>query len=124
MDTTFEIDVIDPSKVEIVKRKKRSKSMMWLGFLLFGWSYGSLGKPIFQIAWYAGMLFSIYNLQVTYQSGIFDEYSSMAIVSSFIMTIWYIFRLFTLNKDIRRYNKDLADFFYLTAEERIEAGIE
>ena len=54
---------------------------------------------------------------------VFDEYSAMAIMGVLIMIAWYVIRMFTLNRDIRKYNRNLADHFYLTSEERAEAGI-
>ena len=124
LDMSLEQDAIDFSKIEIVKRKKRTKLVLWMSFLLFGWSYGSLNKFGLQAVWYAILIFSAYQLWLTYETNIFNEYSSMAIMGGVIMIFWFIIRIFTLNRDIRKFNNHLADFYYLTPEERIEAGID
>ena len=124
IDMTFQQDTIDISKVELVRSKKRKKVLVWMGFLLFGWSYGSVGRFGLQAVWYAISFFSAYNLWVTYETNTFDEYSSMGIVGGALMICWFILRLFTINRDIRKYNSHLADFFYLTPDERAEAGID
>lgn len=125
MDTVLNnTQSIDYSKVERVKRLKRNKHIIWISFLLFGWSYGSLGKLGHQAIWYGLSLFTIFNLIITWETSIFDEYSAMAIVGLFLLIVWFIIRLFTLNRDIKKYNLGLADHFYLTPEERVEAGIE
>jgi hypothetical protein len=123
-DLTIEQDSLDYSKIEIVKQKKRTKLLIWMSFLFFGWSYGSLGKPVLQAMWYAITFFSAYQLWLTYDTSEFTEYSSMALVGSVIMIFWFIIRLFTLNRDIRKFNHNLAEFYYLTPQERIEAGID
>lgn len=97
---------------------------MWFNFLLFGWSYGSLGKLGIQVVWYGIQLFTFYNIWLTLSTNIFDEYSAGAIMGALIMVSWYIIRMFTLNRDIRKFNENLSDYFYLTPEERIEAGLD
>lgn len=123
-DLTIEQDSLDYSKIDIVKRKKRTKLLMWISFLFFGWSYGSLGKLGLQAIWYGIFFFSASQLWLTHETSEFTEYSSMAVVGGFIMIFWFIIRLFTINRDIRQYNNNLADFYYLTPQERIEAGID
>lgn len=117
-------ETIDYSKVELVKGLKKSKPLLWTSFILFGWSYGSLGKLGFQAVWYGILLFTFYNLWYTMENEIFDEYSAMAIMGAVVMLGWYIVRFFTLNRDIKKFNSNLADHFYLNPEERAEAGIE
>lgn len=117
-------ETIDHSKVEQVIKLKRSKFTIWFTFLLFGWSYGSLGKLGHQVVWYGISLFTMYNLWFTYESNVFDQYSAMALVGLFLIVVWFVIRIFTLNRDINKYNSNLADHFYLTPEERVEAGIE
>ena len=124
MDVTLREEAIDESKVELFIRKKRKKVLIWTSFLLFGWSYGSLGKQGLQLAWYAILLFSVYNLWSTYNTRVFDAYSSGAVMGTVVMVIWWVVRLFTLNSDIRKYNNVLADFLYLTPDERVMAGID
>lgn len=117
-------ETIDYSKVEVVKKLMRNKFKMWFNFLLFGWSYGSLGKLGIQVVWYGIQLFTFYNIWLTLSTNIFDEYSAGAIMGALIMVSWYIIRMFTLNRDIRKFNENLSDYFYLTPEERIEAGLD
>lgn len=117
-------EAIDPSKIEKVKRLKKEKSVLWITFLVFGWSYGSLGKIGWQIAWYALLFFTTYNLWITFKTNTFDVYSGMAIMGSLVFIGWLVIRLFTLNKSIDKFNANLADFYYLTPEERTEVGID
>jgi len=116
-------DAIDYSKVELVKSLKKKKFPVWIGFLLFGWSYGSLGKMGFQALWYIISLFTLYSIWITFETNTFDQYSAMAIMGVVVMVFWFIIRVFTLNRDIKKYNDNLAEHFYLTPKERAEAGI-
>jgi len=117
-------DSIDLSKVATVKRLKRRKLVLWITFILFGWSYGSLGKLGLQLVWYMLLLFTSYNLYITLDTNFFDVYSGMAIMGSIVLILWYIIRFFTLNKSIKKFNQNLADYYYLTPEERAEVGID
>jgi len=124
MDTVLQHeDAIDYSKIELVRSLKKNKFPVWAGFILFGWSYGSLGKIGFQALWYIILLFTLYSIWITFEANTFDEYSAMAIMGVVIMVLWFIIRVFTLNRDIKKYNDNLAEHFYLTPEERAEAGI-
>jgi hypothetical protein len=116
-------DSIDVSKVATVKRLKRRKIVIWITFILFGWSYGSLGKLGLQLVWYTLLLFTSYNLFITLETNSFDVYSGMAIMGSIVLFFWYVIRIFTLNSSIEKFNQNLADFYYLTPEERAEVGI-
>lgn len=117
-------DAIDYTKVEEVKKLKKNKLTVWANFLLFGWSYGALGRLGIQAVWYGIQLFTFYNIWITIQYSVFDEYSAGAVMGALIMVVWFIIRLFTINRDIRKYNDHIADHFYLTPDERIEAGID
>lgn len=125
MDTiVLNTETVDHSKVETVKRLKKDKRIIWLTFLLLGWSYGSLGKIGWQMTWYVLLGFTGYNLWTTFESSTFDVYSGMAIMGALVFVGWFIARLFTLNRCIIKFNRDLADFYYLTPEERAEVGID
>jgi len=114
----------DPTKVEKVKNLKKNKTGVWVTFIIFGWSYGSFGKIGWQIAWYTLLIFTVYNLWVTFNTNFFDVYSGMAIMGAIVFFLWYVVRLFTLNRSIDKFNQDLADLYYLTPEERAEVGID
>jgi hypothetical protein len=69
---------------------------MWLLFLFLGWSYGSMGKMGKQIFYYLTL------------GGI---------------GFWIIYRLFTLNGAIRKYNKQIAYDCGFTNDEVIKLGL-
>ena len=69
---------------------------MWLLFLFLGWSYGSMGKMGKQIFYYLTL------------GGI---------------GFWIIYRLFTLNGAIRKYNKQIAYECGFTNDEIIKLGL-
>lgn len=78
------------NKVLIYNKKSISKSTTWLLFLLFGWSYGSMGKIGLQLLyWFTGGGFGL----------------------------WMLYRLFTLNKAIKKYNLDIAIGLGMSEEE-------
>jgi hypothetical protein len=60
---------------------KISSTKTWLLFLFFGWSYGSLGKPMKQILFYLTL------------GG---------------LGCWTLYKFFTLNRDIKNYNRSEA----------------
>jgi len=61
-----------------MKTQKADSTKIWLLFLFLGWSYGSLGQPWKQVFFY--LTFGGFGF-------------------------WTIYRLFTLNKAIRKYNE-------------------
>jgi hypothetical protein len=61
--------------------QKADNSKLWLLFLLLGWSYGSLGSMGKQILFYLTL-------------GGFG--------------MWTLYRMFTLNKAIKKYNRQIA----------------
>lgn len=65
----------------VYQQKAVKKSTIWLLFLLFGWSYGSLGKIGIQILFYLTL------------GG---------------LGIWGFVRLFTLGSAIKQYNRAVA----------------
>jgi len=123
LDISLQQNTLDPTKVEMVKRQKKNKVLLYLAFVLLGWSYGSFGKIGMQTVYYVLPLFAISNIWITKQTHEFDIYSGMAIVGVFIWVVWFLSRLYTLNKDINEFNRKLADYYNLTNEERKEAGI-
>ncbi len=124
MDITIQQDATDQTKVELAKSHKKNKLVLYVVFILFGWSYGSFGKIGIQAVYYIIPLFAISNIWITQKTNEFDVYSGMAIVSLFLWSLWFLVRLFTLNSDINEYNREIANYFYLTPEEKKEAGIE
>jgi hypothetical protein len=69
---------------------------MWLLFLILGWSYGSMGKMGKQVFYYLTL------------GGV---------------GFWIIYRLFTLNGAVRRYNKQIAYECGFTNDEVIKLGL-
>jgi hypothetical protein len=61
--------------------QKEDSTKVWILFLLLGWSYGSLGKIGTQILYY-----------LTFGG----------------LGVWCLIRLFTLNGDINKYNREVA----------------
>ena len=81
---------MDTTKVNIYLSQKANPSTVWLLFLFFGWSYGSLGKIGTQILYYITL-------------GGFG--------------LWMLVRLFTLQGAIKKHNRDLALRIGLTEAE-------
>ncbi len=123
LDITLQQSSLDPTKVELVRRQKKSKLLLYLAFIFLGWSYGSFGKIGMQTVYYVLPLFAISNIWITKRTHEFDVYSGMAIVGVFIWAIWFFVRLYTLNRDINEFNRDIARFYDLSDEEKREAGI-
>jgi hypothetical protein len=63
------------------QQRALTPTSIWLLFLFLGWSYGSMGSMGKQILYY-----------ITF--------------GGFLM--WALYRLFTLNAEIRKYNKQIA----------------
>lgn len=81
---------MDNNKLALYEAKKANSTKIWLLFLFLGWSYGSLGQVGLQILYY-----------LTLGLGGF----------------WVLFRLFTLNGAIKKYNRDIASRIGLSSEE-------
>ena len=81
---------------EAYNAQKVNSQTIWLTFLLAGWSYGSMGQVAKQIFFY--LTFGGFGL-------------------------WTIYRLFTLNKAIKNYNKEVALKCGLVADDLIKLGL-
>jgi hypothetical protein len=76
--------------------QKADSTKVWILFILLGWSYGSLGKIGTQILYY-----------LTFGG----------------LGVWCLVRLFTLNGDINKYNREVAKRCGLTTGEMISLGL-
>ena len=81
---------------EAYNAQKLNGQTIWLTFLLAGWSYGSMGQIAKQIFFYLTI-------------GGFG--------------LWTMYRLFTLNKAVKSYNKKVAINCGLTSEDLIKLGL-
>ena len=82
--------------LEIYNSRKANSTKIWLLFLLLGWSYGSLGSIGKQILFYLTI-------------GGFG--------------LWTFYRLFTLNKAIKKYNKKIAIQAGLTSDDLMKLNL-
>ena len=80
----------------IYNSKKLNSGMIWMLFLLFGWSYGSMGKMGTQILFYLTI-------------GGFG--------------LWGLVRLFTLSSSINDYNRKIALQCGLTPLQSMNVGL-
>jgi hypothetical protein len=87
---------MDTNKIMIYQSRKADPTTVWLLFLFFGWSYGSLGKIGLQILFY----FTLGGLG-----------------------LWTLIRLFTLNGSIKDYNRLIASRIGLDNEEKMSLGV-
>ena len=115
---------IDKERLEIVKDQLRNKSTAWIFFILFGWSYGSLGKISLQLLWYTIIVLTGVGIYQNLVSQDFTLYTAFALIGLPVWLIWSVVRMFTLNKAIDAYNRNVADFFGLNREEKTILGIE
>jgi hypothetical protein len=76
--------------------QKADSTKVWILFLLLGWSYGSLGKIGTQILYY-----------LTFGG----------------LGVWCLIRFFTLNGDIKKYNREVAERCNLNGFEMISVGL-
>jgi len=83
-------------KLAFYNQSKLDASKIWLLFLLLGWSYGSMGQMGKQILYYLTI------------GG---------------LGIWAIYRLFTLNGKVKKYNRDIALRVGLDATDLLKLGI-
>jgi|TARA_R110000737_G_scaffold39799_1_gene59934 hypothetical protein len=86
----------DSSKLLLIQDQLANKTKVWLLFLFFGWSYGSLGKIGIQILFY-----------ITFGG----------------FGFWTLIRLFTLNGAIKKYNKNICLRVGLSANEMLILGV-
>ena len=80
----------------IYNSRKASSATMWILFLFLGWSYGSLGSMVKQIFYYLTL------------GG---------------LGLWALYRLFTLNGAIKKYNRKIATEIGLSAEDILKLGL-
>ena len=78
------------------QQRALSSTSIWLLFLFLGWSYGSMGKMGKQILYYCTI------------GG---------------LGLWMIYRLFTLNSAIRKYNKEIAFECGFSNQEVFQLGL-
>ena len=78
------------------QQKSLNKSTSWLLFLLLGWSYGSYNKMTKQILFY-----------ITFGG----------------FGLWTIYKIFTLNRDIDNYNRQIAKDLGFSLNEIIKLGL-
>jgi hypothetical protein len=114
---------LDNQKINIVKPQLRKRWKMWFSFLLFGWSYGSLGNLGLQLIWYTIPVVTIYGIYEYNQTHLFTIYTSMAVVGLGVWLLWGLARIMTLNKAIENYNRGIANFYGLTDDEKKVLGI-
>jgi len=81
---------------EAYSAQKIDNSKIWILFLLLGWSYGSMGQMGKQIFYY---------------------------ITIGGLGLWTLYRLFTLNKSIKNYNRKLAINCGLGAQDIIKLGL-
>ena len=81
---------------EAYNAQKVNGQTIWLTFLLAGWSYGSMGQVAKQVFFY-----------LTFGG----------------FCLWTIYRLFTLSKAIKNYNKSVAIKCGLNSEDLIKLGL-
>ncbi|MEJ2594803.1 MAG: hypothetical protein P8100_06680 [bacterium] len=117
-------DEMNTDRIDMVRTQLKKKTIVWASFLLFGWSYGSLGNLTLQLLWYVIPLVSgigIYHKLVLHE---FTLYTAFALIGVPGWILWNLVRMITLNKEIDRYNRKLADIFGLSREERYSLDID
>ena len=87
---------MDTNKLLLYNQRSVKKSTLWILFLLLGWSYGSMDKILMQILFYLTL-------------GGFG--------------IWALYRLFTLNGEINKYNKKIATEVGMDNQEMASMGL-
>ena len=80
----------------IYNSRKISSGTIWILFLFLGWSYGSLGNMVKQVFYY-----------LTFGG----------------LGLWALYRLFTLNGAIKKYNRKIATEIGLSAEDILKLGL-
>ncbi len=87
---------MDTNKLLLYNQRSVKKSTLWILFLLLGWSYGSMDKILMQILYYLTL------------GG---------------CGIWTLYRLFTLNGAIKKYNKKIAAEVGMDNQEMASMGL-
>ena len=80
----------------LYNERKANPTLIWILFLLLGWSYGSLGKVGLQIVFYLTL-------------GGFG--------------FWALIRLFTLQGAIRKHNKTIAKEVGFSSDDLVKMGL-
>jgi hypothetical protein len=124
MENMVKYPQIDNDKIDIVKERLRKKSTVWFSFLLLGWSYGSLGNLGIQLIWYLVTALTGYGIYENIETGEFTVFTAIALMGLPIWAIWSVVRVFTLNKAVDKYNRQIANIFGLNEEEKYALGIE
>lgn len=86
----------DAQRLMIYSSTKKESSTIWLLFLFFGWSYGSLDSIGLQLLFY---------------------------ITAGGFGIWWIIRLFTLGGAIKEYNKKQAIMAGLNPQQMVSLGL-
>jgi hypothetical protein len=84
------------NRINLYNDQKANDTNVWIFFLFFGWSYGSLGKMGLQVAFY-----------LTFGG----------------LGVWTLVRLFTLSNAIKEYNRNVSGRLMLTEQEKIQVGL-
>lgn len=83
-------------KIAIYNSRRLNASTIWILFLFLGWSYGSMGSIGKQVLYYltgGGLL------------------------------LWTIYRLFTLNGAIKKYNRNIALEIGIESDDLMRLGL-
>lgn len=83
-------------RLSFYSERKLSSGKIWMLFILFGWSYGSMGKGWKQLFYYCTL------------GG---------------LGLWTAYVIFTLNGKIRKYNKAIANKVGLNSDDLIMLGL-
>jgi len=83
-------------KIHYYNERKANPTTIWLLYIFFLWSYGSLGQVGTQILFY---------------------------LTAGGLGVWALVRLFTLNGAIKKYNKGIAQQLGFTADEMMQMGL-
>jgi hypothetical protein len=82
--------------INIFNAQKADRTQIWLLFVIVGWSYGSMGSMSKQLFYY--LTFGGFG-------------------------VWTIYRLFTLDKEIKKYNIKLARNCGMSTQDIIKIGL-
>lgn len=84
------------AKMSAYQSRKLNNGTLWLLFLFLGWSYGSMGEMVKQIFYYLTLCG---------------------------FGLWFLYRLFTLNGKIKKYNSVIANQIGLSPSDRQMLGL-
>ena len=86
---------MDTNKILLYQMQYIKHSTVWITFVFLGWSYGSMNQILMQYLYYLTL------------GG---------------LGIWFLYRLFTLNKAINEYNSSIAYRLGFDLTDRITLG--